>query len=272
MNRKIKIGAFSKLCRVTVKTLRHYEELGLLIPAAIDEWTGYRYYEASQFQRMGLIVHLKRAGLSLNEISEIVEQGNNRPTLDMIQQKIHACEIEIERLLGRLKELRSLEEQLLNYQQMETFTIKTIPARLVASHREILKSYDDLGARCVNVIGPEMMRVGCTCPEPQYCYTIEHDKEHKEQDIDVEYCEAIGEMHEDTPLLRFYEAPAIERALCYPHRGSYTTFSESMIKVMQYIEEHQMRIVGDPRFCYIDGPWNKEHEADWLTEIQVPIE
>ena len=79
-------------------------------------------------------------------------------------------------------------------------------------------------------------------------------------------------MHEDTPLLRFYEAPAIERALCYPHRGSYTTFSESMIKVMQYIEEHQMRIVGDPRFCYIDGPWNKEHEADWLTEIQVPIE
>ena len=161
---------------------------------------------------------------------------------------------------------------MLNYQQMETFTIKTIPARLVASHREILKSYDKLGALCVNVIGPEMMRVGCTCPEPQYCYTIEHDKEHKEQDIDVEYCEAIGEMHEDTSLLRFYEAPAIERALCYPHRGSYTTFSESMIKVMQYIEEHQMRIVGDPRFCYIDGPWNKEHEADWLTEIQVPIE
>ena len=186
----------------------------MLIPAEIDEWTGYRYYEVSQFQRMGLIVHLKRLGLSLNEISEIVEQGNNRPTLDMIQQKIHACEIEIERLLGRLKELRSLEEQLLNYQQMETFTIKTIPARLVASHREILKSYDDLGARCVNVIGPEMMRVGCTCPEPQYCYTIEHDKEHKEQDIDVEYCEAIGEMHEDTPLLRFYEAPAIDRALC----------------------------------------------------------
>ena len=65
MNRKIKIGAFSKLCRVTVKTLRHYEELGLLIPAEIDEWTGYRYYEVSQFQRMGLIVHLKRLGLSL---------------------------------------------------------------------------------------------------------------------------------------------------------------------------------------------------------------
>lgn len=53
MNRKIKIGAFSKLCRVTVKTLRHYEELGLLIPAEIDEWTGYRYYEVSQFPTHG---------------------------------------------------------------------------------------------------------------------------------------------------------------------------------------------------------------------------
>ena len=53
MNRKIKIGAFSKLCRVTVKTLRHYEELGLLVPAEIDEWTGYRYYEAASSNAWG---------------------------------------------------------------------------------------------------------------------------------------------------------------------------------------------------------------------------
>lgn len=45
---KFKIGEFSKLCQVTVKTLRHYEEIGLMIPVEVDEWTGYRYYDISQ--------------------------------------------------------------------------------------------------------------------------------------------------------------------------------------------------------------------------------
>ena len=49
MNKKLKIGEFSKLCRVSVKTLRHYEEMGLLVPDETDEWTGYRYYSLEQF-------------------------------------------------------------------------------------------------------------------------------------------------------------------------------------------------------------------------------
>ena len=41
---KLKIGEFSKMMQVTVKTLRHYEQKGLLAPDEVDEWTGYRYY------------------------------------------------------------------------------------------------------------------------------------------------------------------------------------------------------------------------------------
>ena len=51
---KFKIGEFSKLCQVTVKTLRHYEEIGLMIPVEVDEWTGYRYYDISQLRCMSL--------------------------------------------------------------------------------------------------------------------------------------------------------------------------------------------------------------------------
>ena len=45
---RLKIKEFSLLCQVTVKALRHYEKLGLLRPAEVDEWTGYRYYDYSQ--------------------------------------------------------------------------------------------------------------------------------------------------------------------------------------------------------------------------------
>ncbi|MGN0036845.1 MAG: GyrI-like domain-containing protein [Bacteroidaceae bacterium] len=88
----------------------------------------------------------------------------------------------------------------------------------------------------------------------------------------MEYCEAVGEPHDDTDILRFYEAPAIDQALCYRHRGPYTSFGESMARVMLYLDEHGWKPVGEPRFAYIDGAWNCDDPADWLTEIQVPVE
>ena len=271
MNRKLKIGEFSKLCCVTVKTLRYYEEKKLLIPATVDEWTGYRFYNLCQSQQLNRILHLKGMGLSLDEIAEIFERGDDKPDVDTIRHKIEQCNSDIKKLERQLRQLQCLEELSTTKKKMEQMTIKKVPARLVASHRQVIKSYNDLGALCVNVLGPEMMRIGCTCPEPQYCFTVEHDVEHKEENIDVEYCEAVGEMHENTEILKFYEAPVINKALCYNHRGDYTTFSESMTKAMAYIEANGLQITGNPRFCYIDGPWNKQDEAEWLTEIQIPV-
>ena len=49
---KLKIGEFSQLMQVTVKTLRHYEQKGLLVPDEVDEWTGYRYYSIDQMQQL----------------------------------------------------------------------------------------------------------------------------------------------------------------------------------------------------------------------------
>ena len=51
----------------------------------------------------------------------------------------------------------------------------------------IIPSYEDLGRLCSEVIGPEMARLGCICPEPGYCYTIEHGG-YKPENIDIEYC------------------------------------------------------------------------------------
>ena len=51
-DKQIKIGEFSRLCRVTVRTLRHYEEIELLVPEIVDRDTGYRYYSVAQLQKM----------------------------------------------------------------------------------------------------------------------------------------------------------------------------------------------------------------------------
>lgn len=82
---KFKIGEFSKLCQVTVKTLRHYEEIGLMIPVEVDEWTGYRYYDISQLRCMSRIVYLKQLGFSLEEISELFADGKEFPDAELLK-------------------------------------------------------------------------------------------------------------------------------------------------------------------------------------------
>ena len=65
---KLKIGDFSQMMQVTVKTLLHYEQKGLLKPDEVDEWTGYRYYTVEQMQRLNNIRKLQQLGFSLDEI------------------------------------------------------------------------------------------------------------------------------------------------------------------------------------------------------------
>src|SRR5512146_1577165 len=64
----IRIGDFSKLSRVSVKTLRFYDEMGLLKPIEVDRFTGYRYYEFDQLPRLYRILALKDLGFSLEEM------------------------------------------------------------------------------------------------------------------------------------------------------------------------------------------------------------
>ena len=81
---KLKIGEFSKMMQVTVKTLRHYEQKGLLVPDEVDEWTGYRYYSIAQMQRLGTIRGLQRQGFTLEEIKELLEEGAWVPSIDQL--------------------------------------------------------------------------------------------------------------------------------------------------------------------------------------------
>ncbi|MCA9971180.1 MAG: MerR family transcriptional regulator, partial [Anaerolineales bacterium] len=75
-----KIGDFSKLGQVSTRMLRHYDNLGLLVPDHVDEWTGYRYYSLQQLARLHRIVALKEMGLSLQQIAMLQGAADTLPT------------------------------------------------------------------------------------------------------------------------------------------------------------------------------------------------
>src|SRR4030095_10875118 len=107
------IGEFSKLGRVTVEALRHYDALGLLKPAKVDPFTGYRYYSARQLMSLYRILALKEVGFSLDEIARILRdnltndqlRGMLKAQLIRAENDIQAAQVRQERIIARLNYL-----------------------------------------------------------------------------------------------------------------------------------------------------------------------
>ena len=269
---KLKIGEFSQLMQVTIKTLRHYEQKGLLIPDEVDEWTGYRYYNIEQMQKLQAIRDLQRLGFLLDEIKDLCDSYSCTPTIDQLTEKIEETEAQLRQLIARRDRLIDWRNARKQMTTMEKFSIQSLPEIIVASHREVLPNYAAIGPMCVNKIGPEMQRLGCKCPPPGYCFTVEHDREYKPTDVDIEYCEQVEEMGEDSAIIQFKRLPAVPKALCMKHIGPYERFYESFIEAFRYIDEQGYKPIGQHRTCYIDGAWNQEDPEKWLSVIQIPIE
>ena len=269
---KFKIGEFSRMMQVTVKTLRHYEKKGLLLPYEVDEWTGYRYYTICQMQKLNAIRQLQRLGFTLEEIKELYEDDSHVPSVEQLTEKISKTEELLKQLMERREQLKEWLESSKKHNDMEKYSIELLPEVIVASHREVISDYGALGMLCYEKIGPEMQRLGCQCPMPGYCFTIEHSEEYSPDSIDIEYCEQVVEMGQNSHIIQFKCLPAVEKALCVKHMGPYERFYETFAEVFQYIEENGYRIIDHPRTCYIDGIWNQEDPEKWLSIIQVPIE
>lgn len=266
-----KIGEFSRLMQVTVKTLRHYEQKGILVPAEVDEWTGYRYYTIDQMQRLCSILDLKALGFSLEEIRDLFEDDSHSPDIDQLSDKISETERQLRLLVRRRDQLLQWRDSRKKLNTMEQFTIQSLPEIIVASHREIIPNFEAIGPMLVNKVAPEMQRLGCKCPPPGYCFTLEHNKEYTPTNIDIEYCEQVEEPFEGSSVVQCKTIPAVSMALCMKHYGAYERFYTSYIEAFRYIEEHGYKVVGNPRTVYVDGIWNQEDPEKWLSIIQIPI-
>ena len=260
-----KIGMFAAMNHITVKTLRFYEEQGLLMPALIHPETGYRYYTLSQMAVLHQITALKLAGFTLEEITHINSGADEKAVLLKKKSELLAKISDLTKQIAVVDGYLSKRKTGLSAPVL----IKNIPETTVAFMQIRLESYDRLFDRMPEM-GALMEKAGCECALPEYCFTNYLEPGYKDGDIPVEICESVVEAKKETGELRFKTLPEI-RAACVFHKGSYRTFSESYEAVLRYIEENGYEIAGEIRESYIDGIWNKDDESQWLSEIQVPV-
>jgi len=265
------IGNFSKINTVTPKTLRLYDEMGLLKPARIDPFTGYRYYSTEQLPRMHRILALKSLGLSLSEIKKVIK---DEETIEvMLESKLRETSKVLKEEKIRLLTIRGYLDELKGENQMnQNIIVKSLPGGIVYTKRMTIPNYDAY-FDIIPQIGEEVLEANpdLKCAVPEYCFIIYHDKEYRETDIDVEYCEMVTEMGKDTETIKFKKLDPIEKAACILHKGPYSTLSVSYGKLHKWMETSGYEPAGPDRESYIDGIWNKEDPEEWLTEIQVPV-
>ncbi len=135
------IGAFSKIAQVSGRLLRYYDEIGLLSPEATDPETGYRYYNAQQLPRLNRILVLKELGLSLEQISRLLDQ---HITVDEIRGMMTLRKAQIEQTvqteMARLRAVEARLQQINTHGQIQEpdVVLKAIPAQPFLAVRDML--------------------------------------------------------------------------------------------------------------------------------------
>ena len=266
-----KISELASLCGVTVRALRIYETKGLLMPEHIAE-SGHRYYNSENILRLYFINSLKQQGLSLAEILVIFEEGICSMDIPQLERQLHHCKEEIKRLNKRCNDLESLIVEQKKKQETGDIYLDKLPAAIVVSHTMMISHHDELEKRVIDVVIPEMFRLGCVTPRPFYCFSRKTGKVSADGKFEVEFCDEVLKMGTDSDIIRFKQLSEVLLAICMKVYGSHSQLEASRVRLLAEIAKRGYHIVGAPRYNYVDGAWNQKNPKKWLTIIQVPIE
>lgn len=279
-----KIGDFSQLGQVSVRTLHHYDERGLLKPAEIDDWTGYRFYSAEQLPRLNRILALKDLGFSLGQISEVLEDD---VPAEQLRGMLTLKQTEIERQLteGRTRLVR-VEARLRQIEHegrpspYEVILKKTTPQR-VASIRAVVPTLDDMPTYRCDLYDElydslERLRADPVTPE----YALYHAVEFMDRDIDMEAAVAVGETPPDTEnsRLAFRELPAVREMASVVHGGSAWEIPQAITALFTWVGANGYSAAGPYRELHLYGRENDLFRQDpvsvdsILVEIQLPVQ
>lgn len=260
-----KIGEFSKITQLSIKTLRYYHDNEILEPSYIDQITGYRFYDDKSYERAKLIKLLRDFDFSIKEIQEIVNNYEDESDIraylleknEMIQKKIE----HYKKLQSRIEDYQSYKEVKTMLKQVKEITIEK---SLVASLTYVGK-YEDVGIH----LGKLFKAVGMNVKGKPF--SIYHDEDYKEENATVEVC---------IPLKKEVTYKDIEtkelkggKALSIIHVGPYENLSDTYKVLMDYLNENNIESKSPIREHYIKGPGMllKGNPNKYQTEIRVLI-
>lgn len=272
----LKIGEFSKLARVSVKTLRYYADLGLLKPAYVDRYSGYRYYALEQLPRLNRILALKELGFSLIQIEQMVREDMGAGELQRLMrlkhaelaQQVQAEQARLERVALRLRQIEQ-EGRLPRFEVL----LKPVETQLVASIRDTIGGYADL-AELFRELASYLAGRSITTGR-EAALALYYDAEYRDQGVDVEAAIPLNKDElrgfRDAARVSVRTLPRIEAATVV-YTGPYEGIGGAYGALMSWTQSHGYGAAGPNRELYLQGPGPGVEPARYITEIQWPAQ
>jgi len=266
-----KIGEFSKIAQIPVSQLRYYDEVGLLNPAKIDEWTGYRYYSARQLPDLNRILALKELGLSLDQIRR------------MLGEEVSLDEIRGMFALRKAQAEQSVRDELLRLQQIEDgdsydnydIIIKSLPPQPYFSLREMCDSFD-----AARLLMMEMHRILPAIVGKKnmghFTFIMHSEGYNPEEAIDLEMGFALHQESNATFTMANGRAmtmrtlPAVETMVTAVRVGLPHTSHPCRAALAGWVETNGYEFDGEGRELFIVPPI-PGREQETIMEIQYPV-
>ena len=273
------IGEFAHMAKVSVRTLRHYDDIGLLEPARVDPSSGYRSYEAAQLADLHRILALKDAGLTLTEIRAALDDDADS-VVAMLRERLMQSEAALdaerqrtERLRARLN-LMSGEHPMADAAALPTnydasIVVKPVDAHRLATASETAPDFEaDFGpifGRLYPVIYGELARLGIVPGEPTVAF---YDQLDDGQVLIAAGVPIPADATVDSDLITVTELASAPRAATLVHRGSMATVDQTYLALDQWIADAGERPAGYSREIYHACP---PDQNDWVTELQFVL-
>lgn len=279
-----RIGEFSTFSRVSVKMLRHYDDLGLLKPAKVDPYTNYRYYSAHQLPRLNRILALKDLGFSLEQIKTMLDEELSTEQLRGML-KLRRAEIEAQ-LRAEEARLTQVESRLIQLEQSEQspaydVVLRHVEPQMVASIRQIRADDGPTITQLFEDLEAFVAQYKARASRPPLL--LMHDEEYQESAQDIEVVIPIKAPVPANGRIQVQELTGYEQMACLIHTGNYDNLPNAYGLLLSWIENHNYQIIGPIREAYLRFGADREgyelpdgylasSASDFVTELQIPIE
>lgn len=278
----VKVGEFARLAQTSVKTLHHYDEVGLLRPAHVEEATGYRYYHVTQLTRLGHIFTLRDLGFSLDQVRALLDARLTQEQIaallrvkrNELQERVREEQARLDAATRRL-ELLEREGTVLGAYEVRIKTVEKLEVAAVRctlsgpSTEQIASAIQQGFRRLFRALHVHRVRYG----GPNMIYWLEAEgPEDTPGDLLVAMpltAPLPDSASEDS--VRVVTLPAVPAVASVLHHGPVRTVQGALISLFTYVEESGWQISGPRR----DLMWQyggDPDSGDSLDEIQFPVQ
>lgn len=264
------IGEFSRLARISVRMLRHYDDRGVLPPASVDASSGYRFYAPAQLRTAARICALRDAGFPVAEIARLLPLLDHTAVVRQAMAEQRArLEADAEGVRRRIETVDRLICDLKEPVVPTDIRRTTLPGLAVAALRATVPTYADEGRlweRFVAALGP----AGAVPDAQPTAGATFYDEGFQEQDVDIEVWMTVAAPFDERDGLRYQETGPRD-VVTATMTGPYDQVGAVTAALGDWIAEHDLELDGPMFDVYRVGPAQDPDPARWVTDICQPV-